>query len=300
MKIRKKWWFVLTVCVSATVMVLAGACTATAKREAAGSEFGLFSWNTSVMAESEKDTLSTCIQRAGIGCIYQRIPEENLTLEETSGFIRRMSARSVKVYDLLGDSEWSYEKSGGTLLYELEQIVSYNAGQEKNAQIAGVMVDVEPYLLDEWDRSGRSRQNLMERYLSGIKKGYEYSLKHGLEFWVCIPVFYDVTNEDILEKLISDACDGIALMNYDRTDEYMQIAKEVGYAREYQKGVVCVYELQEPGSHDLEEINTYAGLGLKALRSSARRLEAQFGYERLQFGYHYYSPLLDLLAKETE
>ena len=79
----------------------------------------------------------------------------------------------------------------------------------------------------------------------------------------------------------------------------MQIAKEVGYAREYQKDVVCVYELQEPGSHDLEEINTYAGLGLKALWSSARRLEAQFGYERLQFGYHYYDPLTDLLAKET-
>lgn len=300
MKLREKWRSVLAACVSVTVVVLAGACTATASQGAAGPGFGLFSWNTSVMAESEKDTLSACIQRAKVSCIYQRIPEENLALEETAGFIRRMSARSVKVYDLLGDPEWSYEKSGGTLLYELEQIVSYNAGQEKNARIAGVMVDVEPYLLDEWDRSGRSRQSLMERYLSGIKKGYAYSATHGLEFWVCIPVFYDVTNEDILEELISNACDGVALMNYDRTDEYMQIAKEVGYAREYQKGVVCVYELQEPGSHDLEEINTYAGLGLKALWSSAKRLEAQFGYERLQFGYHYYSPLLDLLAKESE
>lgn len=300
MKIRKQMRLILTVCVSMTVMVLAGACFAAAKQEPSGNEFGLFSWDTSVMAESEKNTLNNCIQRAGVGRIYQSIPEQNLALEETAGFIRRMSARSVEVYGLLGDSEWSYEKDGGSLRYELEQIVSYNAGQEKNARIAGVMVDVEPYLLDEWDRSGRSRQKLMERYLSGIKKGYEYAVEHGLKFWVCIPVFYDVTNEDILEELISSACDGIALMNYDRTDEYMQIAKEVGYAREYQKGVVCIYELQEPGNHDLEEINTYAGLGLKALWSSARRLEAQFGYEQLQFGYHYYRPLIDLLAKEAE
>ena len=299
MKIRKKWRFILAACVSMTVLVLAGACFAAAKQEPLSGKFGLFSWNVSVMAESEKDTLNRCIQQAGVGRIYQNIPEQNLALKETAGFIRRMSARSVEVYSLLGDSEWSYEKDGGSLRYELEQIVLYNAGQEKNARIAGVMVDVEPYLLDEWGRSSRSRKKLMERYLSGIKKGYDYAVENRLKFGVCIPVFYDVTNEDILEELISTACDGIALMNYDRTDEYMQIAKEVGYAREYQKDVVCVYELQEPGSHDLEEINTYAGLGLKALWSSATRLEAQFGYERLQFGYHYYDPLTDLLAKET-
>lgn len=299
MRIRGKWRSALTACACAAVMVLAGACAITESQGAANTGYGLFSWNTAVMAESEQETLNACIQRAKVSCIYQTIPEENLALEETAGFIRRMSARSVKVYDLLGDPEWSYEKTGGTLLYELEQVVLYNEGQEENARIAGVMVDVEPYLLDEWDRSGRSRDNLMERYLSGIRKGYAYASEHGLEFWVCIPVFYDVTNEDILEELISDACDGIALMNYDRTDEYMQIAKEVGYAREYRKGVVCIYELQEPGSHDLEEINTYAGPGLKALWSSAKRLEAQFGYERLQFGYHYYEPLVDLLAKET-
>ena len=76
------------------------------------------------------------------------------------------------------------------------------------------------------------------------------------------------------------------------------MAKEVGYAREYGKGVICIYELQKPGRHQLEEINTYSEQGLEALWESSRRLEDQFGYDRLQFAYHYYNPLKEMLAGE--
>lgn len=292
MKKRLKWPLLAAV----LVLLLAGACSAEAAQKTAPvSGFGLFSWDTDVLSKEEWPSLDSCVKQAGVSRIYQEIPEESLALEETAEFIKRMNRQSVEVYALLGDAEWAYEKTGGTLRYALEQIAAYNKTQKKESRIPGVMVDVEPYLLKEWDKGGHSRQNLMERYQAGIKAGYDYARKNGLDFWACIPVFYDSTNPEVLETLISTSCDGIAIMNYDRTDEYMQIAKEVGYAREYGKGVVCIYELQRAGKHDLEDINTYAEEGLDALWKSSKRLKKQFGYDRLQFAYHYYNALQDML-----
>ena len=75
------------------------------------------------------------------------------------------------------------------------------------------------------------------------------------------------------------------------------MAKEVGYAREFGKEIICIYELQKAGRHQLEEINTYAEEGMEALWHSAQRLEKQFGYGGLRFAYHYYEPLKELLGK---
>ena len=77
------------------------------------------------------------------------------------------------------------------------------------------------------------------------------------------------------------------------------MAMEVGFAREYGKEILCIYELQKPGKHELEEINTYANEGLKALWKSRERLEKQFGYDKLGFAYHYYKPLKEMLEGEN-
>ena len=110
------------------------------------------------------------------------------------------------------------------------------------------------------------------------------------------PYLYDAVDKDMLEELISNGCDGVAVMNYNRRDEYGQIAMETGFAREYGKGIICIYELQKPGNHDLEDENTYANEGMEALWQSSKRLERQFGYERMRFAYHYYRPLKEMLG----
>lgn len=285
----------LVLCMGAALFLLAGARQ---KTEALPS-FGLFSWDEAVIAEEERDALASCIKQCGVNMIYQEFSEESLASGEASGFVTRMKRQSVEVYALMGEAKWAYEPKADTLLKSIKSVSDYNKKIKREARIAGVIVDVEPYLLDEWDEGGDSRSELLECYLSCMRSAYQYASQNKLKFWVCIPNFYDVAGLEInvLEELISKYCDGIAIMNYNRTDEYMQIAREVGYAREYGKGVVCIYELQQPGRHELEEINTYAEAGLDALWSSARRLEKQFGYDRLQFAYHYYKPLQNLLGK---
>lgn len=258
--------------------------------------FGMFSWHAEIMTDEK--ALADCIEQADVTTVYHQFSEDSLLNGDASAFITSLRNRNVDTYALMGDAEWAYETDGASLIAKIEEIAAYNEKQHENARISGVMVDVEPYLLDEWGEKGEVREKLMADYLSCMQAAYACARENQLQFLACIPMFYDSTNADVLENLIAYACDGIAVMNYNRTDEYGQIAKEVGLSREYGKKIICIYELQKAGKHDLEEINTYAGQGLESLWQSAEQLEQQFGYEGLQFAYHYYGPLQDLLEQE--
>jgi len=257
--------------------------------------FGMFSWNEDILAEEHSEELSECIGKADVTLIYQQFSESSFQNGTASSFVKEMQRENVEVYALMGDAKWTYENGGDRLIEHVEHVVTYNKSQDSKGKIKGVMVDVEPYLLGEWDEGEDVRKVLMQDYLNCIQRGYTYAVRNGLVFLVCIPTFYDATSPDVLERLIADACDGIAVMNYNRTDEYGQMEREVDLAREYDKKVICIYELQESGLHDLEEINTYAGEGLQKLWESADSLKQEFGYEKLQFAYHYYEPLKALL-----
>lgn len=257
--------------------------------------FGMFSWKEEAMGDEEAKALSECTDSAFVTEIYQYFSEESLTSGMGASFVGRMEERGMAVYALMGEAAWAYEKDGASLIEKIRQVAEFNVQQGDEGKIQGVMVDVEPYLLEEWDEGSKERSRLMEDYLQGMECAYVYAAGNNLKFLVCIPVFYDVTNKEILEGLIAKACDGVAVMNYNRTDEYGQMAMEVGFAREYEKEIICIYELQKAGKHQLEEINTYAEAGLDMLKASAARLKNQFGYERLRFAYHYYEPLKEML-----
>lgn len=290
-KWMKRAGFVLC-CALAAAALLAGVRTD-------GPGFGMYSWDERTLeAREEAEALAACMEEAGVKRIYQEFSKDSLKDGSAAAFVKRLKKQSVDVFALFGEVDWAWDKEGETVIKAMRRVANYNDGQSRSARITGVMVDVEPYLLDEWSEGSRTRKRLMDNYLSSMKAAYAYAEEHDLELWLCIPNFYDVSYEEVLEGLISGACDGIAVMNYDRTDEYMQMAKEVGFAREYGKGVECIFELQEPYQHELEEIHTYATVGLDALWKSAARLEKQFGYDRLQFAYHYYRPLQEMLSEK--
>ena len=51
----------------------------------------------------------------------------------------------------------------------------------------------------------------------------------------------------VLEQIVKEGCDGIAVMNYNRADEYGQMETEVELAEKYGKKVICIYELHGTG-----------------------------------------------------
>lgn len=258
--------------------------------------FGMFSWDMSAISKAEQENINQCIKQADITQIYQQFPNDVLESGAAKSFIQQMKKINTQVYALLGEPKWAYENDAETFIREIHHIVKYNTNNKN--RITGIMTDIEPYLLDEWNDKGKVRDDLMENYLECINSAYLNAKENDLEFIVCVPTFYDVVCENVLEDLIASSCDGVAVMNYNRRDEYGQIEAEVKLAREHNKKVICIYELQKAGKHELEDINTYAGEGLKALWDSAKGLREKFNYKKLSFAYHYYEPLKEMLSEE--
>ncbi len=260
--------------------------------------YGLFSWEPEI-AERKDDweMLFECMEKSDSGSLYQQFSKEAFKEEITGEFVKELKKRNKHVYALAGAPEWAYETDGKHIVKWLKRVAVFNLERGKDERIDGLMIDVEPYLLEEWEQKGEARQKLMEGYLEGICEGYEYAKEHGISYLVCIPSFYDATNQEILEILIARGCDGVAVMNYDRTDEEGQIRREVELAKKYEKRIINIYELQKAGKHDLKQINTYAQEGLEALWRSSESLQQAFSYDKLQFAYHYYKPLREMLAE---
>ena len=261
--------------------------------------FGLFSWSEDIFEEEELETFIDCALQAQVSEVYQEFPMDYLETGKAGLFIHALQKEGIQVYGLTGDAQWAYDENGRDIIDYLDKIAAYNQSQKEINQISSVLVDVEPYLLDEWDQGEAAREKLMDTFCDGMEKAYAYAKSKGITFWICIPTFYDSTSPDILERLVVEGCDGLAVMNYNRTDEYGQMEKEVNLVRQYDKGIVCIYELQEAGNHDLEEINTYAGEGLEAVWESSEALKNEFQYAKLKFAYHYYIPLKTMLLENT-
>ena len=287
---------VACVVVSAVVcLVIVGG--ALVLRQQSRPAYSMFCWDTDNMQKENRSALDQVIKEANINEIYQEFSQDEAELQQTASFLEDMNRKDISLYALLGEAEWAYEEDGKSLVTEIEQVQKLRKTLENGQQIQGIMVDVEPYVLNEWDSGTEERNMLMQSYLRGIAAAYNAANDYGLELLVCIPLFYNATCPEVLETLISEHCDGIAVMNYNRENEYAQMKDEVEMARKYQKRVICIYELQQPGKHDLTDINTYYHAGLKVLWASRETLEQQFAYERLSFSYHYYDPLQELLEQ---
>ena len=95
-------------------------------------------------------------------------------------------------------------------------------------------------------------------------------------------------------RLVRDGCHTLAVMNYNKEKEVVNIIKEAHYARIFGKPLINIYELQAPGTHGLRAENTYHDGGLPAVRESYEKLQAVFPDCELTFAIHYYDALLEV------
>lgn len=147
--------------------------------------------------------------------------------EQISVFVESAMEAGITVYYLTGDASWGLDPDGERLCEAVKEAVAYNrrikrkflARREADGktwdtipQLAGIVFDVEPYTLEEWDWNP---EKVMEGFVSGMKEAYALAQDYGLEVIVCIPWHYDSKGQQKgLEELIKEGCDSIAVMNY--------------------------------------------------------------------------------------
>ncbi|WP_106768831.1 hypothetical protein [Paenibacillus faecalis] len=265
----------------------------------AQSKYSIYSWNDEVVSAEERAVLLSILDQMNIGAIYQSFSEELLASQEVESFLSQMVEHNIDVFYLTGEAQWGLEADGASLKEEIMKVDLFNQKVDKQTRMKGIVFDVEPYLLDEWDEADKKgKVKIIETFIDGLEAAYQVAQDKELIMIVTIPHFYDRYSLYELDRLISLAGDGIAVMNYDRTDEYTQIKNEVNFAQKYGKQVINIAELQKPGVHKLEDINTYYNVGLDELQKSWASLDERFQYPKLSFSYHYYESLKELIYSQ--
>lgn len=255
---------------------------------------GLFSWKRSAMQEEREDEVQKAMEELDCEVIYQEIPE-SVPEETVIAFLRRREKQGQAVFALAGEADWAMEENAASMKKELERIRDLNRAAD-NARIEGIVWDVEPYLLDQWDTD---RDELMEKYVENFSAAYREAKKAGLLVIVCIPNFFDSEKTyPYLERLAESGCDALAVMNYNKRNEIGQLDGEAKLAKKYGRGLINITELQEPGNHSLTDEQTYYSEGIGAVRESQDRIREAYPETELGFAWHCLEPALELLRRE--
>lgn len=272
--------------------ILLGGCRG---QEAVKETRALFSWKDSEVLEG-RTQLFTTMKEQKLNTLYQRFSGE-LRKEDIQDFLVEAAKNKIDVYLLDGSPEWAMEEEGESMCRQVEKALEIKQAAEENQGVKGILFDVEPYLLEEWDKQGP--QKIMDNFVKGMKVAYKKAKDSDLEVILCIPYFYDdlgVSKQ--LEDLIESGCDSVAIMNYYQGKEYKNIKREAELAFEYKKKLINIYELQAPGKHGLKDKNTYYEEGIIAVEENFAALRAAFRRKDISIAFHEYEALKEVAGRE--
>lgn len=250
-----------------------------------------------MLEQSQSQQMLQWLNQAGFGELYQYIPESADQLEILS-FAQYAANHQISLYLLAGDPSWALESKSQRISQTVLRTALYNRELEEAAKFTGVMVDVEPYLLDAWDEES-NREEVMRTYLNALENGYHTAQAFGLRLIVCIPYYYDDLGfPEELAYLLSHCCDGVAIMNYNKSNELNQVQTECTLAKKSSREVIIIYELQPEGSHGLTSKNTYYSDGKQGVLDSWRTLAGHLSAPRLRYAIHEYSAAREVYENE--
>jgi len=129
----------------------------------------------------------------------------------------------VRVHALDGAAFYVRPEWHPRLVTTVAQVAAYNKAHRPAERFAGVRFDVEPYLLDAWQGSGK--EAVLRDYVALLGKLATAAHKGGLSFGVDIPFWFDGRDEltgalaapyegrPVLERVL-DLVDNIGVMDY--------------------------------------------------------------------------------------
>jgi len=149
-------------------------------------------------------------------------------------FLAEASSRGVQVEALTGEPTWAFTSQHEEALEWIGDLLAFNQHRPTEQRFAGVQLDVEPYLTDEWNRD---RKSVEEQWVELMRKCRQLIDESGPSFrlGVTVPVFF--ADEPVeIRRAIVGAADYLALMDYFDTErrilegfyKHLPVAKEVG------------------------------------------------------------------------
>lgn len=285
---RMKTFFLLPVTAVFFVLAVALVLNSSSEEESRG----LLSWDSRVFMKENREELFSCMEERRLNVLYQSVPDD-MEQELVRDFLAEAADREIQVWMLTGDPSWVLDPSGERMKEEICRATSINAELHEKAQITGILMDCEPYLLEDWEADPVAT---MGKWQSAMDEAHDFAREKGILFGICIPYYLDTEEfPEGVERLINETCDAVFIMNYYKQNEAENIRTEVECARAAGIPVTVIYELQPPGIHGLVEENTYYHDGLEKVEESFLTIRRTLGAEDLYIALHEYGTLRELL-----
>lgn len=243
----------------------------------------IFSWHVEQL--QAPDETFDLLKTNDVNTIFQYLAHDH-PVNEVTDFIREAVKYEKNVYFLTGEPEWALDPEATELIQWIEQIGQYQSKSNYQDALRGIVVDVEPYLLEEF---AEDPQAVMTTFVTSMQTAYKVAQSYQLEVIVCIPYYFDTLGfTEELELIIRDASDKLAVMNYYRDKEVEHLKTESEMSQHYNKPILNIYELQPPGQHDLIDQNTYYNYGIQAAYDNFNQLKEAYPQLEIDVSFHEY------------
>ncbi|WCR29098.1 hypothetical protein L3476_10465 [Paenibacillus thiaminolyticus] len=220
-------------------------------------------------------------------------------------FIRQAAKEGIEVHALAGDPTWALPEYRGRMLDFLQKIQRYNAQAAEDERFRGIHLDIEPYVLPQWQEDANE---IIHAWMDNLDVFLEAGRKEGsLEFGVDIPVWFDRyagtdPSDASLAEAVMKRFDYTTLMAYRHEleggngilaliREEMAIGDRLGT-----KVLVGINAKPMPG----EEHTTFANRGAAAMNDALKQIGASLAGHPSYGGtaVHDYRYWNDLLAQQ--
>ncbi len=184
-------------------------------------------WNTKLIQQHSEDIIAFA-KKQRVKIIFLQIGG-NVKEESYRNFIREAFSAGLEVHALNGKPEWALRDHRREADVFLDWVKEYNTASQPEERFAGVQFDVEPYLLDNWEKRQASIvKEWVENAQSWTRKAKEMDLEIGaaVPFWLDDLDVPGADREIPLNRWMIEKFDYVAIMAYrDEADRIYTAAK---------------------------------------------------------------------------
>lgn len=244
-------------------------------------------WGSDVVLNStSRDKLFTLAAEKDLNRLYLAAWSAFLNEQQAlADFIVTANSQGIEVELLFGDPGWALHENHHYVVSIVDQVIAF-AERYPEAPLAGIHLDVEPYLLPEWDHD---MQSLANQFIDMLEAATARANGAALPLFADIPIWYDehsivrAGESRRLHQLVIDVTDGVGLMDYrDSRDRIVADAlAELQYAATLEKPVTVGVETLciEPESITFcEEGSAFMEQVLAEVDAELQQYSAYVGY----------------------
>lgn len=204
-----------------------------------------------VTSAQVRDDLFAFCEQTGITHLYLFLGESPVTQasaayhEQLAVFLEQAHARLLTIDALSGNPLWALRANHQVLLDWIQAFLTYNAPRPPAQRIDGVHLDVEPYLLSQWEQEKPSLKEQYVELLGRCRALIDAARQPRFQLGIAIPIFYD--REGDFERQVLASVDYAALMDYydAAVDLIEKAAPHIALAGQLGKRLVVGVETQD-------------------------------------------------------